>query len=102
MSKRKKGSRFMLLAAVMLVLGVLLNACGTDKPAGGVVQTSPAVVTLGTPTAGTKACMQCHQDVSAKWGASRHGNLENNPSSTSASCAPSPGPPTTSSPSTST
>jgi len=79
MNKHKKGSRFILLAAVLLVLGMLLGACGTDKPTGGVVQTKAGVVSGGTSTAGQQTCMTCHNDVTQKWLGTRHGNVNNDP-----------------------
>ncbi len=75
MKVRKKGFLGSMLA-VVLVLGALLGACGTDKPTGVAVQTVGGVVTVNTPTVGLKACTLCHTAQTNDWLLSKHANVE--------------------------
>ena len=81
MNMLKKGHLCSILLA-LLALGVLLTACGTDSPTGQTTQTVPGVVTVGTATAGFKACTSCHTTETADWMQSRHANMESYPSYT--------------------
>ncbi len=73
MNVLKKGHLCSML--VLLVLGALLGACGTDSPTGQITQTMPGVVTSGTATAGLKTCTGCHTTETADWMLSMHGNV---------------------------
>jgi hypothetical protein len=75
MKEDKKGNRGTMLA-VLLLLGALLGACGTDKPTGNTVQTVSGVVTVGTPTAGLNACVSCHASITTDWMLTKHANVE--------------------------
>lgn len=70
------------MLAVILALGALLVACGTDAPTGNTVQTASGVVTTGTPTVGLNACASCHAAETDDWEATRHANLNTSPSYT--------------------
>ena len=60
---------------VLLALGSVLGACGTDSPTGQITQTVPGVVTAGTATAGLKTCTVCHTTETSDWMLSMHGNV---------------------------
>jgi hypothetical protein len=75
MNVRKKGLLGSMLA-VVLVLGALLGACGTDQPTGVAVQTVSGVVTVNTPTVGLKTCTSCHTSQTADWMLTKHANVE--------------------------
>lgn len=75
MKRRKKGHLGMMLV-VVLALGALLGACGTDSPTGKTATTVNGVVTVGTPTAGLKSCTSCHQVTTADWMLTKHANVE--------------------------
>jgi hypothetical protein len=64
------------MLAVVLVIGALLGACGTDQPTGVAVQTVSGVVTVGTPTVGLKACTSCHTSQTSDWMLTKHANVE--------------------------
>jgi hypothetical protein len=64
------------MLAVVLVLGALLGACGTDSPSGKTVTTVSGVVTAGTPTVGLKTCTSCHPTETSHWMLTRHANVE--------------------------
>ena len=64
------------MLAVVLVLGALLGACGTDSPSGSTVTTVSGVVTAGTPTVGLKTCTSCHPTETAAWMLTKHANVE--------------------------
>lgn len=73
---------------VVLALGALLVACGTDAPTGNTAQTASGVVTTGTPTVGLNLCASCHAAQTDAWEATRHANLNTRPSyTTTAFCA---------------
>jgi Cytochrome c554 and c-prime len=75
MKVRKKGLLGSMLA-VVLMLGALLGACGTDQPTGVAVQTVSGVVTVGTPTVGLKTCTSCHTSQTSDWMLTKHANVE--------------------------
>jgi hypothetical protein len=64
------------MLTVVLVLGALLSACGTDQPTGVAVQTVSSVVTVNTPTVGLKTCTSCHTSQTADWMLTKHANVE--------------------------
>jgi len=64
------------MLAIVLVLGALLGACGTDQPTGVAVQTVSGVVTVGTPTVGLKTCTSCHTSQTSDWMLTKHANVE--------------------------
>ncbi|NTW59745.1 MAG: hypothetical protein HGA43_11335 [Nitrospirae bacterium] len=64
------------MLVVVLVLGALLSACGTDQPTGVAVQTVSSVVTVGTPTVGLKTCTSCHTSQTSDWMLTKHANVE--------------------------
>src|SRR5512139_1272366 len=64
------------MLAVVLVLGALLGACGTDSPSGTTVTTVSGVVTAGTPTVGLKTCTSCHPTETSDWMLTKHANVE--------------------------
>lgn len=85
--KSHKMKHLVSMLTVVLALGALLVACGTDAPTGNTVQTANGVVTTGTPTVGLNACASCHAAQTADWTATRHANLNTLPSfTTNASC----------------
>ncbi len=61
---------------ILLLLGAVLGACGTDVPTGQATQTLPSVITTGTPTAGLKTCTGCHDAETADWMLSKHANVK--------------------------
>ncbi|MHB8846536.1 MAG: hypothetical protein ACYC7L_17515 [Nitrospirota bacterium] len=75
MKSHKRKHRVPMLA-VVLALGALLVACGTDAPTGNTVQTAGGVVTTGTPTAGLNICVSCHAAITTNWMLTKHANVE--------------------------
>lgn len=74
--KSHKRKHPVLMLVVVLALGVLLGACGTDSPTGNTVQTVGGVATVGTPTAGLNTCVSCHESITTDWMLTKHANVE--------------------------
>ena len=76
MIERRTKHHGFLLFLVVILLSVLVSACGVDDPTGKTTQTVAGVVSGSTATIGMKLCTSCHSAQTEDWLTSKHANVD--------------------------